>query len=177
MPIVSQSFQSAPAGRRVVMGTVTVGLITVGMAVANVVMAITGLRPPKYPGPAALNVVLSFLPLLVFIPVFLIARASMAGFRIEENVLVLGRKRFPLAGLKEAKRDPEVLCKTMKLWGNGGLGGISGTFKSRRLGKFYAFLTDTEHAVVLRLADKVVAVSPSDPDFFIHVVKEAAGIR
>jgi hypothetical protein len=74
-------------------------------------------------------------------------------------------------------RDREVLHRARKIWGNGGLGAIRGRFKSKRIGKFDAFLTDTDHAVVLRWPDKTVAVSPADPEFFILIARSAAGLR
>jgi len=57
------------------------------------------------------------------------------------------------------------------------VGSIRGSFRSKRLGKFYAFVTDTEKAVVLRWPDKAVAVSPMDTEFFIHMARSAGGLR
>ena len=174
---VSYSFQSAPMGRRVIWSAIAVGAVTLAIAVVNIVLMAKAGRPPKAPVPVALSSAISFVPMLVATVSFLMARSRASSFSVEESVLVLGKKRFPLAGMTEAKRDPEVLRKAIKLWGNGGLGAIRGTFMSKRLGKFYAFLTDTEHAVVLRWPGKVVAVSPSDPEHFVHVAREAAGLK
>ncbi|HEY5079215.1 MAG TPA: PH domain-containing protein, partial [Opitutaceae bacterium] len=60
---------------------------------------------------------------------------------------------------------------------SGKLASIQGTFKSKKLGKFYAFLTGTENAVVIRWPDKSVAVSPADTEFFIYMVRSGAGLR
>jgi hypothetical protein len=38
-------------------------------------------------------------------------------------------------------------------------------------------MTDSDHAVVLRWPDKVVAVSPADTEFFIYSARAAAGLR
>lgn len=177
MTNVSQTFQSAPMGRRVIWTAVFVGLITTLVAAGNMAAIMRGGLDSKRAGPYGLNLLLPCLPLLVAIPSFYVARARTSQFRVEDSVLVVGRKRYPLAGLTEARRDPSVLSKARKVWGNGGLGAIRGTFKSKRVGKFVAFLTDPDYAVVLTWPDKVVAVSPSDPEFFIHVAKEAAGLR
>ena len=65
----------------------------------------------------------------------------------------------------------------IRIRGNGGLGAIRGRYWSKRLGKFDAFLTGSENAVVLRWPDKVVAVSPADTEFFIYSARAAAGLK
>lgn len=122
----------------------------------------------------------SFAPLValfIVFPVFLLERSKASQFGIEMNCLVLGRKRFPLEGLTEASRDPHIMRWAVRVVGNGGLGSIRGRFWSKRMGTFYAFMTGTENAVVLRWPDKVVAVSPADPEFFIYSAKLAAGLK
>ena len=66
------------------------------------------------------------------------------------------------------------MCWALKVRGNGGLGSIRGRFWSKRMGKFDAFLTGTENAVVLTWPASKVTVSPADPEFFIHIVRKAA---
>ena len=102
------------------------------------------------------------------------ARATTARFSIEDNVLVFAKKRYPLQGVVSVDRDPEILRGAVRLMGNGGLGAIRGRFWSKRIGKFEAFMTGTENAVVVRWPDRVVAVSPSDTEFFISCVRSAA---
>lgn len=108
---------------------------------------------------------------------FAYERSVTSKILISENVLILGRKKFPLAGLTGIERDPEVMKRAVKLFGNGGLGSIRGRYWSTRMGRFYAFLTGTENAVVLRWPKAVVAVSPADTEFFIHSVREATGVQ
>ncbi len=177
MATVNEKFQSAPMGRRVagvIVVTFAVLLIALG---ANVFVALNKHSLHAAPMNIAIVALAPLVGLLFTMPVFLFERRKVAQFSIEENTLVLGKKRFPLEGLAEVARDDKVLCRAFKLWGNGGLGSIRGWFKSKRLGKFYAFMTDTEKAVVLRWPDKVVAVSPMDPEFFILSVRSAAGLR
>lgn len=177
MTNVSQTFQSAPMGRRVIWAAVFVGLITSLVAAVNIAAIMREGLYSKRAGPYGVNLILPCLPLLAAIPSFYVARARVSHFSVQDSVLVLGRKRYPLAGLTEVRRDPEVLSKARKVWGNGGLGAILGTFRSKRVGKFEAFLTDPDYAVVLTWPDRVVAVSPADPEYFIHVAREAAGLR
>jgi len=88
-----------------------------------------------------------------------------------------GRKRYPLEGLVDVARDPGILRWAFKIAGNDGLGAIRGRYWSKRVGKFDAFLTDPEKAVVLRWPGRVVAVSPEDPEFFIMCARSAAGLK
>lgn len=177
MAIVNQVFPSAPMGRRVIAPMVGVAAVLfAGIAFNALVVA------RHMPGRASLaeKGVVSLAPivgLLITVPIFLYERSVTSQFSIEENCLVLGRKRFPLEGLVEASRDPNILRWAVKRHANGGLGAIRGRFWSKRVGSFYAFLTGTENAVVLRWPDKVVAVSPADPDFFIYSARSAAGLK
>ena len=59
----------------------------------------------------------------------------------------------------------------------GRTGIFRGYCKSKRMGKFYRFLTNPEKAVVLRWPDNVVAVSPADPEFFMLMSRKAAGLQ
>ena len=177
MQTVSQAFQSAPLGRRVIFPMIFVALVSGGAIVFSLVTAL-GTLPPG--AAMSTRIVASLVPMIVVlfvVPIFLLERRRTSHFRIEENCLVLARKRYPLEGLVSAERDRDVMCWAIRLWGNGGLGAIRGSFWSRRIGRFNAFLTDTEHAVVLRWPDKVVALSPSDPEFFIFTARKAAGLR
>ncbi len=74
-------------------------------------------------------------------------------------------------------RDPDILKWAFRTGGNGGLGAIHGRFWSKRVGKFEAFMTDPEKAVVLRWPGRTVAVSPQDPEFFIFTVRKASGLK
>jgi hypothetical protein len=204
MASITETFPTAPRGKRVVYPMIfgaVVGLVglavSIGVSwdklkshasppaarVADVATGYAALHPGSTPwasGPDPWKLAAMFLAptfaVLIATLSFFRERSLTAQFRIEENVLVLGKRREPLAGLTEVGRDPAVMKGACKRWGNGGAGAIRGSFRSKRLGKFYAFLTDTEHAVVLRWADRVVAVSPADPEFFIYSARKAAGL-
>jgi len=192
MATVNQVFQSAPMGRRVVFGIAFafgmllivfgINLYFVGLkfdshisrfwiGIAADSRAAAGARLFQVLAP-----LLPLLPLLLVVPSLLIERSRVSQFSIQQNILVIGRKRYPLEGLVEVGKDPQVLTGARKRWGNGGLGAIRGKYRSKRLGNFETFLTYTEHAVVLRWPDKVVAVSPADPEFFIYSARAAAGL-
>jgi PH (Pleckstrin Homology) domain-containing protein len=176
MATVNQVFQSAPMGRRVIASAILAFAIPFA-AVAACALVAAKQMPRRAPVAAKAAATLAPLAaLLVVAPIYLFERSKVSQFRIEMNCLVLGSKRFPLEGLVEVRRDPEIMRRAIKTFGNGGLGAIRGRFRSKRIGKFYAFMTGTENAVVLRWPDKVVAVSPADPEFFIYSARSAAGI-
>jgi len=177
MAAVNQEFESAPMGRRVIGAMVFVVAIIFSAVAVNFIFAFKALQTQSTPTGRALVVLAPLAGLLVALPLFFIQRARTARFRIEENCLVLGRKRFPLEGMVEVVRDPEILRWAFRIRGEGGLGSIRGRYWSKRVGKFDAFMTDTEKAVVLRWPDRVVAVSPADPAFFIMCARSAAGLK
>jgi hypothetical protein len=176
MASISQEFDSAPMGKRVLYPTVaTFCVLSVGL-LFNIALASLGMAN-KAPMD---RVIVALAPLAGFaitLPIYFLERSKVARFRIDENCLVLGRKRFPLEGATSIERDPKVMCWAAKLVANGGLGSLRGSFRSKRLGKFYAFMTGTENAVVIKWPDRTVAVSPLDTEFFILSAKSAAGLH
>ena len=101
-------------------------------------------------------------------------------YRLTEDELLVERAfrtvRLPLAGLKEATHDRDAMRGAWKIRGNDGAGAISGRFWSKRLGRFSAYLSDREHAVVLRWPDRCVVISPDRHSFFIETVRKRAGL-
>jgi hypothetical protein len=176
MATVIQEFQSAPMGKRVLIPTVISFAAVVLVLLVNLLIAFKAIPKDSATDRVALAVS-PFVVLGIVLPMFLFERSKVSRFRIDENCLVLGKKRFPLQGAVEVRRDPDAMKWAIKLFANGGLGSLRGSFRSRRLGKFYAFMTGTENAVVVRWPDKTVVVSPADPEFFIYSARSAAGIR
>ncbi|HZZ18293.1 MAG TPA: PH domain-containing protein [Opitutaceae bacterium] len=175
MAPVNQTFQSAPVGRRVILATA----LSMTAFVITVAVDLTVTIPSHRWMPVPRNIALMFTPLLtVLVGIFLYfrQRSRVSQFKIEEDVLVLGKKKYPLQGATEVVRDSAVLKGAHRRCGNGGLGAITGSFKSRKYGKFYVFMTATENAVVIRWPDSVVAVSPQDTEFFIYSARKAAGL-
>jgi hypothetical protein len=101
-------------------------------------------------------------------------------YRVTEDQLLVERVfrtvRLPLAGLKDATHDREAMRGAWKIRGHHGIGAIAGRFHSKRLGRFDAFVSDGEHAVVLRWPDRCVVISPEQHSFFIETVRKRAGL-
>ncbi len=64
--------------------------------------------------------------------------------------------------------DPDALRGSIRLFGNGGMFSFTGLFRSPKLGRYRAYVTDPARTVTLRFADRVVVVSPSDPAAFVR---------
>jgi Bacterial PH domain len=175
MASVNQEFESAPMG-----GAVVAKLAIVLIALAGAVAATAIAQRTAHGMPAAARAATLLAPFAGFalvLALHFVERSRVSRFRIDENCLVLGGKRYPLAGLSAIDRDREILRRAVRIRGNGGIGAIRGRYWSRRVGKFEAFMTDPEKAVVLRWPNQIVAVSPNDPDFFIYSARAAAGLK
>jgi hypothetical protein len=101
-------------------------------------------------------------------------------YRLKDGDLVvempLRSVRFPLAGLVSAVPDRDALRGALRVYGNGGLGAVTGRFRSRRLGPFRAYLTDTGHAVTLRWPNLCVVVSPTQDAWFVEDIRKRSGL-
>ena len=160
----------------------TRGRITTSIAAAMVLVALavaTVLLLAKRPAP----------PWEVFIALGMVLPAQaviwygtrVRCYRLMEDELMVERPfrmvRLPLAGLKDATHDRDAMRGAWKIRGNKeGLGAISGRFWSKRLGRFDAYLSDREHAVVLRWPDRCVVISPDQHSFFIETVRRRSGL-
>jgi hypothetical protein len=119
---------------------------------------------------------------MVGVPLVVLAGAlpfMVRGYVLTSDYLEVRRlgwsTALPLAGLVAVTGEPEGLRGSLRLFGNGGLFGISGWFWNRRLGRFHAYATDQDRAVLLRYrnGDKVV-VTPHDVHHFIIRVRTLA---
>jgi hypothetical protein len=85
---------------------------------------------------------------------------------------------LPLAGLAAVNGEPQGLRGSLRLFANGGLFAISGWFWNRRIGRFRAYATDPERAVLLRYRDgRKVMVTPHDVQHFIVRVRNLVKIQ
>jgi hypothetical protein len=79
--------------------------------------------------------------------------------------------RVELGELREATIDPEAGAGSLRLFGNGGLFSFSGWFRNAKLGRYRAFVTDWQQAVVLRASACTVVLSPADPAGFVRALQ------
>jgi hypothetical protein len=86
------------------------------------------------------------------------------------------RTVIPLSALTAVDGRPDALRGSLRVFGNGGLFSITGWFWNRELGRYRAFVTDPDRAVVLSFADRRVVVSPHDPQAFIVQLRRHLGL-
>ena len=94
------------------------------------------------------------------------------GYVLTEEYLEVRRlgwnTALPLAGLEAVTGEPEGLKASLRLFGNGGLFGITGWFWNRRMGRFRAYATDPGRVVLLRYTNgRKVVITPGDVQHFI----------
>ena len=80
--------------------------------------------------------------------------------------------KFELSKLQSAYADATIKNGSRRLFGNGGLFGFIGIFYHREFGKYHAYVTNFEHAVVIMFADKRIVVSPHNPKIFVQNISE-----
>lgn len=95
---------------------------------------------------------------------------TVSGGLIAVNRLI-GTARVPLDGLREARaatKDDFRGC--LRLFGNGGLFGYYGLFRTSKLGKSTWYVTNRGKAVVVITGEKTVLFSPDDVEGFIAAI-------
>ena len=106
----------------------------------------------------------------------------VTGYEVDAQRLRVGRPlwatAFPLEGLSRAWKDPDVIKGSLRVVGNGGLFSFSGLFWSRRLGRYRLYATDLKRAVVLVTPERILVVTPADPDEFLrHIQMLLPGVQ
>jgi hypothetical protein len=171
--IPDAEFAPASIGARVRLTTLLSLVAVVIVETVVLVLMLQERRPPPWPVFLALGIV----PLIVAVIWFTahIQRYRVVGEELQIE-LPLRLVRFSLVGLRSAAPDRDALRGARKIIGNDGLRAISGRFRSRRLGRFHAYVTDTEHAVVLRWSDRCVVISPQHHALFAETARKRAGL-
>ena len=171
--IPNVEFAPAEAGARVRLATLLSAVVTCLATAAAIILMLRDNNPPPRPVFFAIGAVPAVFALFWYAA--RIRRYCLVGdeLRIE---LPLRTVRFPLSGLVSVTPDREALRGAWKMSGNDGFGVISGRFRSKRLGAFRAYLTDAEHAVVLRWPDRCLVISPHQHSYFIETVCKRAAL-
>jgi hypothetical protein len=166
------TFEAAPLGTRVRIATLFSMVAPVVAVVVGYTLMLRERTPPPWP-------VWAGMPFLPFLIAAIWHFSRVRGYRLVGNELRVERAwrtlRFPLDHLTEVTPDRAAMRWALKLHGNSGLGVIAGRYRSKRLGSFRAYLTDPEHAVVLRWPDRCLVISPSQPTWFIEAVRKRTG--
>lgn len=83
---------------------------------------------------------------------------------------LLWHTRIDLPSVQEVRVDPSASRGSIRTAGNGGLFSFTGYYRNPSLGSYEAYVTDWKHAVVVRLPQRVIVISPADPAAFVRAV-------
>ncbi len=166
-------FEPAPAGTRVRLATLLAVVSVVVLVTVVVGLMLRQRHPPPWPAFLTVGIAPAVVAAIWF-------TARIRRYRVvgEELWVELPWRtvRFSFAGLQSVTPDREALRRMFKVTGSGGLGASSGRFRSKHLGSFRAYVTDAEHAVVLRWPDRCLVISPRQHSLFVETVRKRAGL-
>jgi len=157
------------------------GIVIVIIVIVMIVVAIIPLFPEvdeDYPEDEEGELWL-FLFLSVGIPILMIAVLILPYLYIPKkyattsSALVIERSLSPISipysSIKNIYHDPETnYLKSIRLWGNGGLYGFTGTFRNSKLGKFYMYARNNNYVVIE--AQKKYVISPDEAPLLVQDV-------
>src|SRR5215831_6381259 len=116
---------------------------------------------------------------LVVLPLGILVIATcfmIRGYVVTPDTLLVQRlgwhTKLELADLRSVVVDSQAMRGSIRTFGNGGLFSISGAFWNQRLGAYRAFATDPAHAVLLKFTDRVVVITPEDPQALVEKLTE-----
>ena len=90
---------------------------------------------------------------------------------------LIGTARIPLGGLREARAaTKDDLRGCLRLFGNGGLFGYYGLFRTSKLGKSTWYVTNRGKAVVVVTGEKTALFSPDNVEGFIAAIRASVPV-
>ncbi len=122
--------------------------------------------------------VLVILPLGIYVGALLFL---IRGYILRDHSLLVKRllwnNHIDLSALRSIEANPAAMSKSIRTFGNGGLFSFSGRFRNKLLGPYRAFATKPKNAVILKFNDRVIVVSPDQPQRFVEEVKTRTGLN
>ena len=154
----------APWGRRIWLITATVALIGLATAIA-LPLFVRGEKPDD-------RWVLWLVPAVVGAIIGGTGFWAIRRFELTDEAILVRRilwaNALPLAAIESAEVDSRACEGAWKTTGNDGLFAMHGRFRSKRLGKFQAYITDPANAVVLKVPGDTIVISPENPRQFVN---------
>lgn len=91
----------------------------------------------------------------------------ITGFSVQRGNLVVHSlvwsKSFVLCELVDIRVEPGITLGSMRTFGSGGLFASIGYFTNQALGNYLGYMTDPQNAVVVEFTNRLVVVTPEDP--------------
>jgi len=163
-----QHFPSAPWSTALKVISFFGSILLVGGGISAVQAIPQGTHVPYA---EAVGTVVAFVPpaIAVFALLFVVV-----GYELKPRQLHIRRllwsTQVSLNGLQRIHADPAMMKCSTKVMGNGGLFSITGLYQNRVLGRYRAFVTNPEYAVALFLPDRIIVISPEDPEAFMQAI-------
>ncbi len=126
-------------------------------------------------GRASTLIIVILYSLIPVLTLFISLLFTVRGYSILGNIFRVRRLLWytdiDISMLQSVEYDPKAMTGSLRTFGNGGLFSFSGSYKSRKLGSFKAYVTDFKKCVVIIAAGQTVVVSPDNPDLFVEVLR------
>ena len=125
----------------------------------------------RAPDSNAVAIVAPWIPLLIVATaaVFIVRRYQLSG-----DILIIHRlgwsNQYDLSQLVSISHDPAAVKGSIRNFGNGGLLSFSGIFWNKTLGSYRAYATDWSKTLVIKLPNRVLVITPDNPEEFIKAV-------
>ena len=75
--------------------------------------------------------------------------------------------------LQTVEINPDAIKKSTQVFGNGGVFSFTGKFRNEQLGVYSAYATNPDLAVILKFTDKVIVVTPENPNIFVEQIRSS----
>lgn len=154
----------APGGRRI--GLITAIVTLLGVVATTTLPLVVPLKRPEDRWALLIGPVV-VCPIIGGTALWMICHFELT----DEPILVrrvLWTNTIPLAHIESAEADPRACERAWKTVGNDGLFAMHGRFRSKRLGRFQAYVADPANSVVLKLPGDIVVISPENPRHFVN---------
>jgi hypothetical protein len=141
---------------KIISAVVCIGLLVAAVAARNLPVAFVAI--------AIVGIAFAFSPRR-----YIISNGTITVERL------FGDAHISLEGISLARTvTKDDLRGCIRLWGNGGLFGYYGLFRTRALGVCSWYVTNRKHGIVVKTASKTVLFSPDDLPGFLASVKSAS---
>ena len=99
--------------------------------------------------------------------IIIVALFLVRGYILTNKQLIVKRlfwkNRVNLSNLVSAEFDSQAMFNSWRVFGNGGFFSITGLFWNQKLGLYRAFVTNEKNSIVLKFTDKVIVITPDNP--------------
>ena len=125
------------------------------------------------------NIYLWYITMIV-LPLSLIIIALpfiVLGYSVKGNKLLIHRlgwgNSFDLTNLTTATKQPKVMRRAIRIFGNGGLYSFTGKYREKNIGEYSAYITNFSNCIILEFSNnKKIAISPENGTKFLNKISQ-----